>query len=285
LITDAQAKIVYVNPVFEEVTGYTREEALGQDPGFLKSGFQDEAFYAQVWRNLVSGLPFTDIFINRRKDGELYYEAKTITPVFGHDGELTHYVSTGKDITERLKRRERLHRLVHYDPVTGLPNRVLLQERLGQSILQAERRHSAFGVMCVGLGLSELLGDMQQKRMEQLLRQVGQRLSESLETDTTVARPGEDEFVILVKEVAGRDEIEALAKTLVLAFAEPVSADGYELYLTPSVGITLYPDDGNDSRTLLEHAELAMRHARERGQGTYLFYQGAMQSRQKPLSS
>lgn len=276
MITDAGGNIVYVNATFEEVSGYSKEEVLGCNPSFLKSGFQEEGFYDQVWKNLLSGIPFTDIFINRRKDGELYYEAKTITPVRGSNGELTHFVSTGKDITQRLKTRERLQKLVHYDTVTGLANRALLQERLGQAILQADRSGSAFGVMCLGLELGELLGEVQQhKQVEKLLRQVAQRLIDCFGDDTTIARAGEDQFVALLKGVSGHEELEEQVKQLILAFAEPVRADGYELFVTPSIGLTLYPDDGVEGEVLLEHAELAMKHARG-SEGAYLFYRGEM---------
>ncbi|MCW8829166.1 MAG: PAS domain S-box protein [Gammaproteobacteria bacterium] len=285
MITDADGIIVYANATFEEVSGYSKEEVLGDTPGILRSGFQDDQFYAMLWENLLNGLPFTDIFINRRKDGELFYEAKTITPVRGSNGELTHFVSTGKDITDRLKTRQRLHKMLHYDAVTGLVNRVLLQERMEQTILQAQQQQSRFGVMCVGFPLSELLGDVQQKLLaERLQRQVALRLTEIMGNNATVARLGKDEFLLLLKDVCLHEELERLAKQLVLAFAEPIMADGYELFLSPSVGISLFPGDGTDSDTLIRHAEAAMRDIRGREQGAYGFYTGEP-IRQKHLSS
>jgi len=286
MITDAAGDIVYVNAAFCDISGYREDEVLGRNPSFLKSGFQDESFYELVWKNLSLGLPFTDIFINRRKDGELYYEAKTISPVLGSDGEVTHFVSTGKDITGRLKTRERLQTLVHYDAVTGLANRFLLQERMEQAILQTRRHSGEFGVMCVGLELSEMLGDVEERVLtEKLLHQVAQRLTETLDASATVARLGTDVFVLLLKEVHNHDEAEAKAKSLLLAFSEPVEAEGYELFLTPSVGISLYPDDGQKSDTLIEHAELAMRQAKSEGQGAYHFYKVGSVPSAKRLSS
>ncbi|MGM0593660.1 MAG: PAS domain S-box protein [Pseudomonadota bacterium] len=276
MITDARGSILYVNAAFEEVTGYSRKEALGRTPNFLKSGFQDRDFYRQVWENLTTGLPFTDIFINRRKDGELYYEAKTITPVRGANGELTHFVSTGKDITERLKTRERLQRLVHFDAVTGLANSNLLMERLEQALIHAGRRGSQLGVMCVGLELAGLLGDIQQKRTSEiLLHEVAQRLSGVAQSGTTVARLGVDEFVLLVKDVAGPEELERQAKALVLAFAEPLKSGGYELFLTPHVGISLFPADANEGGRLIELARAAMRQVPPHGERMYAFYRAA----------
>ncbi|HEY9147430.1 MAG TPA: PAS domain S-box protein [Gammaproteobacteria bacterium] len=286
MITTVDGNIVYVNAAFEELSGYSQDEILGRTPGFLKSGFQESEFYATLWKNLLNGLPFTDIFINRRKDGELYYEAKTITPVRGSNGELTHFVSTGKDITDRLKNRQRMHKVFYYDAVTGLANRILLQERMEQTILHAENQQGEFGVMCVGLALSDMLDDIQPRKLvERLQYQVAQRLSDCVGPSVTTARFGEDEFILLFKDISDHAALEQVAKKLVLAFAEPVSATGYELFLTPAVGISLYPGDGLDSDTLIKHAELAMRHVRSREQAAYGFYVGEMEPRPKHLSS
>lgn len=275
MITDINGIILYVNAAFEAITGYAADEVIGKKPAILKSGFHDLKFYETVWRNLANGLPFTDVFINRRKDGELYYEAKTITPVSSASGELTHYVSTGKDITERLKTRQQLHKLTHFDAVTGLANRNLLLERLGQAIINARCQNTSFGVMSVGLDLSDLLGDVRQKSIaEHMLRLVAQRLTDSLRPSATVARLENDDFVILVKGENAVSAIEETAKGLMEAFAKPVCANGYELFLTPCIGICLYPNDGNDSETLLQNAEQAMHNARCHGQAAYAFFQG-----------
>lgn len=284
MITDVKGKVVYVNNTFEQLSGYQKEEILGLNPSFLKSGFQDDSFYTLLWQNISNGIPFTDIFINRRKDGELYYEAKTITPVLGSNGELTHYVSTGKDITDRLKSQQRLEKLVHYDAVTGLANRVLLKERMEQAIIQAKYQDSALAVMCIGLELSGLLSGVRKKKLsEKLLYRAAQRLTDNMPLNVTAAKLGENEFVLLLKDVPGHKELERVAKALIMAFGEPVSSDGYELYLTPVVGISLFPGDGIDSDTLIKHAELAMNHISQHEQGGYGFYHQGMHSRSKHL--
>lgn len=286
VITDEQGDIVYVNPAFEEITGYSKEETLGKKTNLLKSGMQDDEFYRSMWKSITSGLPFTDIFINRRKDGELYFEAKTITPVFSVEGVLTHFVSTGKDITNRLKEKERLEMLLHYDAVTGLANRLLLQDRLNQAILQARLQDSTLGIVSVGLEFSELLGSAQEKVLgERLLKKVAQRLVDTLELNTTIARIRSDEFVILLKHLQNHEDFEVLAKSLLEAFSEPVVADGYELFLSPAIGITLYPEDHVEGEELIAHASLAMKNARHQGQGSYRFYHKAMSNRQHSLSS
>jgi PAS domain S-box-containing protein/diguanylate cyclase (GGDEF)-like protein len=286
VITDEQGEIVYVNAAFEEITGYRKDEVIGKNTNILKSGLQEEKFYHSLWKSITGGLPFTDIFINRRKDGELYFEAKTVSPVYSNKGDLTHFVSTGKDITSRLKAKERLERLLHYDAVTGLANRVLLQDRLNQAILQARRHGSMLGVVCVSLELTELLGEVRKRLQgERLLKKVAQRLIAALDLNTTVARFSADEFVILLKHLDKQGDFEEVAKALVMAFSDPVVAEGYELFLSPAIGITLYPDDGAEGEVLIEHANLAMKHARHYGQSSYQFYNKSMLSKQKSFSS
>lgn len=286
VITNDMGEIVYVNPAFEDITGYSKEEALGKKANLLKSGMQDEDFYRSMWKSITSGLPFTDIFINRRKDGELYFEAKTITPVFSVGGVLTHFVSTGKDITNRLKEKERLERLLHYDAVTGLANRVLLQDRLNQAILQARRQGSMLGIVCVGLEFSELLGKAQEKVLgERLLKKAAQRLVDTLERNTTIARIRADEFVILLKHLHNHEDFETVAKSLLSAFSEPVAAEGYELFLSPAIGIALYSDDGVEGEELIAQANLAMNHAHRHGHSRYEFYHKELAAKPKSLSS
>ncbi len=286
MITDTSGAILYVNAAFEEITGYQPDEVLGQQPAILKSGFHDLKFYETIWKNLANGLPFTDIFINRRKDGELYYEAKTITPVSGSNGELTHYVSTGKDITERLKTRQQLHKLAHFDMVTGLANRNLLLERLEQALINARCQNNTFGIMSVSLDLPDMLGDMRQKSLvEHMLQLVAHRLTDNLRPSATVARLENDEFVVLVKGQDAVDSIESIAKDLMVAFTKPVCANGYELFLTPCIGISLYPTDGTDSETLLRNAELAMQKARFHGHAAYAFYRDEKSAGARILSS
>lgn len=286
MITDAAGIVVYVNPAFEELTGYGRAEVIGNTPKLLKSGFQDPGFYQAMWSNIANGIPFSDIFINRRKDGELYYEAKTITPVRDSEGVVSHFVSTGKDITERLRTKERLNRIVNYDAVTGLANRILLHDRLGQAILLFRRQQRGFGVLCVGLELKDLLGERNDNRvLEQLLWQVAQRLNSAADGSDTVARLGSGEFMILRKDHQDtRVQMEIFAKELVRAFATPIATNGYELYVTPAIGISLFPDDAQEAEQLLEHARIAMEYARREGHGGYNFYQGEMAAQSKRLS-
>ena len=273
MIANAHGEIEYVNAAFETITGYRKVEVLGANPKLLKSGFQDDRFYAQVWRRLRAGLPFTDIFINRRKNGELYYEEQTITPVRDGDGEITHFVSTGKDITRRLQAEERMQRILHYDALTGLANRVLFVERLNQALLQASNVQLMIGVCWVALDLSELLnGDHGQALEEKLLPVVARRLKEGVRVNDTVARLERDQFAVLLKYVHSREELECIAQGLLEAFRVPVRSDGYELYISPSIGISIYPGDAQRTDELMSRAEIAMEQARSDARVGYSFF-------------
>lgn len=275
LITDIRCEIIYVNTAFEDMTGYNREEVLGKRPDILKSGLQEKSFYDEMWRNLINGFSYTDIFINRRKDGDIYYEEQTITPVRDEKGDVTHFVSTGKDITDRLRVQERMHRIVHYDAVTGLANRMLLTDRLGQAIKHARRLHSQVGVICIGLDLNELLSDVVGKQQgESLLREVAVRLRGVVGDHATLAHLGSGEFIVLHKKCIAGEELKAVAQNILNVFSKPVTSNGYELFITPSIGISLYPDDGVGIDELLEHAEAAMHEARENGGKHFQFYSG-----------
>lgn len=277
MITDRDGVIEYVNDAFEDISGYSGGELLGKTPDLLRSGFQEPGFYQQLWQTLLNGLPFVDVFINRRKDGELYYEEKTITPVRDEGGNITHFVSTGKDITKRLMAQQRLHRVVHYDALTGLANRILFMDRLNQSLLQARRLGLAVGVVYVGVELSGLLDEGNRAVEERFQARLGQRLREAVAEGDTVARLGRDEFAVLHKHERDDQAMERLARRIVLEFAAPLAVDGFELFLNPYIGISRYPEDGEEAEALLHNAMVAMHHARSHG-GRFDFYRREMQA-------
>jgi len=264
MITDRDGVIEYVNAAFEDITGYAKHEVLGHTPALLRSGFQDAEFYTQMWQMLLNGMPYSEVFINRRKDGELYYEEKTVTPVRDEQGNITHFVSTGKDITRRLAAQQRLHRVLHYDAMTGLANRILFVDRLSQALLQARRLGLAVGVIQVGFDLGALFGEeLGRATAEGFQGLLARHLKEAVAPGDTVARLRRDEFAILHKQPLHAQEMMPLAQRIMLEFAQPLRLDGYELFLTPAIGISLYPDDGDDTEGLLRKADIAMLRARE----------------------
>ncbi|BAV32567.1 diguanylate cyclase [Sulfuricaulis limicola] len=280
LITDRNGVIEYVNPAFEQVSGYTSAEAVGRQPNLLKSGRQGPGFYENLWKTILAGEVFNDVLINRRKDGSLYYEEKTITPIKDTDGRITHFVATGKDITERMQTQERLAFMAQHDPLTELPNRALLLDRLKQSLAGARWRERRAGILFVDLDRFKTINDTLGHEVgDRLLQQLAERFQRSVRDGDTVARFGGDEFVILLDDVASEDDVAGVAQKVLQALTPPFQVDGQTLYVTASIGVSLFPNDGEDASTLLRNADIAMYRAKEMGKNTYQFYSADMSSR------
>jgi len=277
LITDPTGVIEYVNQAFESITGYTRAEVLGQKPSMIKSGLQTSEFYQRLWTTILSGATFCDVFINRKRDGGLYYEEKTITPLKDAGGRITHFISTGKDITERMQVQERLHYLAHHDALTGLPNRMLFLDRLNQALIRAHWHQRGLGVLFLDLDRFKTINDtLGHDTGDRFLQLIGARLEECLRERDTVSRFGGDEFAIILEDMAHAEDAAPLASKILEAFGRPFEIGGREYYVTTSIGISLYPGDGTDAQTLLKNADAAMYQAKELGKNTYQFYSADM---------
>lgn len=273
VITDRDGTIEYVNPAFERITGYGRDEAVGGKPSLLKSGVHDQAFYQKLWATLLAGETFRGVLVNRRKSGELYYEQATITPLKDAQGRITHFISTSKDITEHMQAQERLQYLAHHDVLTDLPNRILFMDRLEQALIRAHWRQRIVGVMFLDLDRFKRINDeLGHHAGDGFLRAAAQRLRSSVHERDTVARFGGDEFAILLEELAQPGDVPAVAGKILEALASPFALEGREFRVTASIGISLYPGDGEERTTLLRNADAAMYRAKEAGKNCYRFY-------------
>ncbi|WP_148665342.1 EAL domain-containing protein [Sulfurifustis variabilis] len=273
IITNRDGVIEYTNSAFERTTGYARQEAIGRKPSLVKSGMHDADFYARMWRSILAGQVYRDVFVNRRKNGEIYYEEKTITPLKDAHGEITHFISTGKDITDRMEAQERLHYLAHHDALTGLPNRVLFLDRLHQALLRARRHEQLVGVMFLDLDRFKYINDTLGHHVgDAFLQSMATRLQACIRQGDTVARLGGDEFAVLLEEIAHAEDVSAVAGKILAAFAQSFDVRGHELFITASIGISLYPGDGTDAPTLLKNADAAMYRAKDLGKNNYQYY-------------
>ncbi len=280
MVTDVVGTIEYVNPSFEAITGYSQTEALGQNPRMLKSGKQDHDFYENMWSTLLKGENFSDVFTNTRKDGSIYYEEKTITPVRTESKEITHFISTGKDISERMRTQERLHYMAHHDALTKLPNRTLFLDRLHQAMARAHWHNRLIAVIFMDLDqFKEVNDNFGHEVGDELLIQLTQRLSRSVRSGDTIARFGGDEFAILLDDIASEQDVSLLAKKILDTLAPPFSVQGHESLVTASLGVSIFPSDGNDSETLLRNADVAMYRAKHLGRNNYQFYSNEMSAR------
>ena len=191
VITDLHGTIEYVNPAFEKNTGFRRAEAVGQTPRIVKSGKHDAEFYRRLWDTILRGEAFRDVLVNRRKDGTLYYEEKTITPLKDEKGRITHFVSTGKDVTERMEAQERLDRLAYYDTLTGLPNRNLFRDRLRHALERVQRAGRTVATLVLDLDNFKAVNDSLGHEVgDLLLKAISERLRACVREEDTVARLG-----------------------------------------------------------------------------------------------
>ena len=273
MITDNQNIIKYVNPAFVEMTGYSKSEILGKTPRKLKSGKQSDAFYKRLWKTITKGEVFREVIINRKKNGMFFYEEKTITPQTDSNGLITHFISTSKDITERMETQARLHHLAHHDALTGLPNRTLLQDRLSQAISRARWHGRNVAVLFLDTDRFKIINDtLGHSAGDQLLLAMSERLNENVREGDTVARLGGDEFAIILNDIANKRDVEPSAKKILNALEKPYYLDSHELFVTTSIGISLFPINGEDTQSLLKKADVAMYRAKEAGRNTYEYY-------------
>lgn len=272
LITDKQQRIIEVNNAFSNITGYSRDDVLGQNPSLLNSGRQDEAFYENMWLALNKTGQWSGEIWNRTKSGKIFPEWQSISSVYDDQGELSHYVSVFSDISQIKNSEEKLAFLAHHDALTSLPNRLLLRERLSQAIKHAERECSSFAVIFLDLDHFKLINDsFGHQAGDTLLIDVASALKSTVRETDTISRIGGDEFVILIEDV-DQTNLTGILEKITLIFQTPFNLDGKNIRITASLGICLYPEDGTDVELILRNADTAMYKAKERGRNTYRFY-------------
>jgi len=283
-ITDAtrpENPIIYVNPAFERITGYSAHEVIGKNPRFLRGDDWDQAELKKLMLAHREEREGCFVLRNYRKDGVPFWNELSIAPVRDRDGVVTSYIGVMNDITEHRRYEEQLVYQATHDPLTGLPNRNLLQDRLGQSLaLEAFRRRNPICVMFLDLDnfkkvndtLGHTVGDM-------LLKAVANRLKNCLRGGDTVSRLGGDEYIIVLPNVQEMHDVVTVAKKMINVFVAPFLLMGNEIYVTASIGIALFPTDGDTVDTLLKNADAAMYHAKEQGKNNYQFYSAEMNTR------
>jgi diguanylate cyclase (GGDEF)-like protein/PAS domain S-box-containing protein len=272
-ITDADGNIIDVNPAFSRITGYTHEEVLGKNPRFLKSGHHDQAFYAAMWQSINTTGCWSGELWNRTKNGECYPELRSISAITDIQGAVTHYIGISSDISQLKQHEKQLEHIAHYDALTGIPNRVLLADRMRQAIAQAKREQKLLGVCYLDLdGFKPVNDTLGHQAGDQVLIEIARRIGNILREGDTVARLGGDEFVVLLPDLNHAEECIATLKRLHKNIALPIYIQGQSFLLTASIGVSIFPDDGNDPDVLLRHADQAMYVAKQSGKNRYHLY-------------
>jgi diguanylate cyclase (GGDEF)-like protein/PAS domain S-box-containing protein len=273
VITDASSRIVAVNPAFCAITGYAPEEVIGKTPALLNSGRQGEDFYRNMWQSLIQIGQWQGEIWNRRKDGGIYPEWLSIAAVPDEPGESGHFIGVFTDISERKQSEARIHHLAHHDALTGLPNRLLLEDRIEQGMLKSKRMHRQMGIIFIDLDRFKNINDTLGHAVgDELLIQAAQRGLNALRETDTLCRQGGDEFVVVLPELEGGQDAAHICSKLLSAFCQPYLLAGHELTVSGSAGIALYPEDGESASELLRKADAAMYRAKEEGRNTFCFF-------------
>ncbi len=277
IITDHNAKIIDVNTAFSEITGFSREEVIGQNPRLMKSGRHSAKFYDDMWRKLNTNGFWRGEIWDRRKNGEEFPKWLSINACRNEKGKLTHYVAVFSDITDKKADEEKLEQLAHFDHLTGLPNRILFQDRLHTALARSRREKAHLAVLFVDLDRFKQINDTLGHRVgDLLLKEVSKRLLFSIREIDTVARLSGDEFTVILTDISSIEAVEQIASRIVKSLGAPYFFEGHELFVSASVGIAIYPTDGENSVDLLRHADVAMYHAKEKGRNNYQFFNAAM---------
>jgi len=288
-ITDPVGHIIEVNETFSHITGYPREDAIGKNFRILKSGVHSANFYEEMWRDLTHSSHWSGELWNKRKNGELYAQLTTISAVRDSAGATTNYVVLFTDITSIKDHQKQLEHIAHYDALTGLPNRVLLADRMVQGIAQCQRHQRSIAVAYLDLDGFKAINDTYGHNYgDALLIVVSQRMRSVMREGDTLARIGGDEFVAVMAEMDMNHNTNGVLQRLLTAASDAVTVDGKVLNVSASIGVTVYPTDMSDADMLMRHADQAMYSAKQAGKNRVHFFDvahdAAIQSHQESIS-
>ncbi|MCW8929827.1 MAG: EAL domain-containing protein [Gammaproteobacteria bacterium] len=277
IITDAENKIIEVNPAFCELTEYSRSESIGQEPSFIHSGEHEHGFYQKLWESLNENGQWEGEIINRRKSGELFPIWETINVVTDDGGDVTNHVGVFRDISKLKEAEDELHSLAYHDHLTQLPNRSLFYEHLEHEITISKRTRSKVAVLFLDLDRFKYVNDTQGHQSgDQLLIEVSSRLKQSVRESDIVARQGGDEFLILLRGIEHIDTVSFISSNIINELKEPFLIEQTEVHIGSSIGISMYPDDGNKVEELIKNSDIAMYYAKQNGKGNYQFFNDSM---------
>ncbi|MES2259688.1 MAG: EAL domain-containing protein [Pseudomonadota bacterium] len=276
-MTDEHCNIVAVNPAFEQITGYAEAEVLGQNPRLLRSGRHDSAFYRAMWASLESSGQWRGEIWNRRKNGQIYPERISINAVRDPHGQVSAYVSVSSDLSALKEAHHQLDFLTNHDPLTLLPNRNLLNDRLQLAIAAAQHKQHLVALLLFNIDRLQRVNDsLGHDAGDALLQEMARRLGVVLTPGDTLAHLGGDEFALMLTKCKDVDDVIVAARQLMEQIAQPVQVQEQAVYVTASIGISIYPRDGATPGALLIGADVALSHVKDAGRNGFRFFTGEM---------
>ncbi|MEA3370237.1 MAG: EAL domain-containing protein [Campylobacterota bacterium] len=273
VITDIDSNITYVNDIAIEDTGYTKKELIGQNPRVLKSGLNDESFYKEMHIALDKGEKWEGDFINKKKDGSLFYEKASIMPIF-KNGELVNYLAVKLNITDYIEEKHKVEYMAYHDSLTSLPNRLSIEEYLGNRLPIAKRSGSKIAILFIDLDRFKTINDTLGHDVgDELLIESAKRMRKGLRDSDMLARVGGDEFVIVIESPSSDYSAAHVCEKILQLFAKPIQTQKHLLSISLSIGVSVYPDDHTNFKQLFKYADIAMYEAKDAGKNTYRYYQ------------
>ena len=277
IIIDTKRIIKSVNQAFSNITGYSAKESIGKDLNLLQSDKHDSQFYNDMWTELKKKGEWKGEVWSRRKNGETFPNMFSLYSVKDKQGKVIDYVAIFNEITELKLKEAKIEYQAFHDPLTGLPNRNLLYDRLKMAISRAKRTEKMIGILFLDLDNFKNINDAHGHVIgEYLLKDVAKRLLECMRAGDTVARLGGDEYTVLLPQISDPKEIVYVAQRIMNSFKEPFVIQGFEFFVTSSIGISIYPSDGENTIELLKSSDLALHHAKKEGRNNYQFYSKQM---------
>jgi len=277
VVAGADRNIVRANPAFSTVTGFDVREVIGHSLPDVTGGRHETGFFEGVWRSIERDGFWQGEVWNTRKNGKAFPAWLSISSVRDQDGQISHYVAVFSDITERKANEARIAYLAHHDPLTGLPNRALMQDRLSQSLARAHRERTMVGLLFLDLDRFKMINDsLGHHAGDRLLQQVAERVRTCVRDSDTICRQGGDEFIIVLNDMPNTRAPARVAEKILGSLAEPFDVDTHRIGTSFSIGIAVYPNDGRDPESLMKNADTAMYHAKESGRNTFRFFTEAM---------
>ena len=280
IIADAQGKVLSVNEAFTKIYGYTLDDVINTNLNILHSGLQDATFYIKMWREILENGFWKGKIINKTKNGEFMPIWETIKKVTDEHGNTINYIAIQTDLKELEQSQAKADYLAYHDPLTGLYNRVSFEEYLAHTLLVSKKELNPLALLFIDLDRFKVINDTLGHDIgDEVLNIVAQRLKNSLDDNTFISRWGGDEFVVILENISSKEETDNIARTIVDTLKEPMHIRNHHLITTASVGISLYPENGEDASTLIKHADSAMYLAKDMGKNTFEYYTSDLSKR------